>query len=283
MNLILFQFPNTTEKWKVIAEQFEQKWNFPHCLGAMDGKHIDIVPPADSGSYYYNYKGRHSMVLFAIVDAKYRFLLVDFGTNGRVSDGGVLQNTKFHEKLQSDELKIPKPCNVTEHFKEVPYVFVADDAFPLLINMMKPFRQAQLDSAVKEIYNYRVSRARHVVENGFGILASRFRIFHTQINLEPENIEKVVMATCALHNFLMQTHPTIYAPPNSTYQENDDGATTNAGLDTNESNMIALQRASLGNVNVAAKNLREEFATYFVNEGKLSWQDQRVLRNKNSS
>lgn len=81
----------------------------------------------------------------------------------------------------------------------------------------------------------------------------------------------------------MQTHPTIYAPPNSTYQENDDGATTNAGLDTNESNMIALQRASLGNVNVAAKNLREEFATYFVNEGKLSWQDQRVLRNKNSS
>lgn len=282
MNFILFQFPNTTEKWEVIAEQFEERWNFPHCLGAMDGKHIDIVPPADSGSYYYNYKGRHSMVLLAIVDAKYRFLLVDFGTNGRVSDGGVLQRTKFYEKLQSDELKIPKPCNVTEHFKEVPYVFVVDDAFPLSINMMKPFRQAQLDSAVREIYNYRVSRARHVVENAFGILASRFRIFHTQINLEPENIVKVVMATCALHNFLMQTHPTIYAPPNSTYQENDDDATINAGLDANESNMIALQRTSLGNVNVAAKNLREEFATYFVNEGKLSWQYKRVLRNKNS-
>ena len=169
----------------------------------MDGKHIDIVPPADSGSYYFNYKGRHSMVLFAIVDANYRFLLVDFGTNGRVSDGGVLQNTKFYEKLQIDDLKLPKPCSVTENFKDVPYVFVADDAFPLTINIMKPFRQAQLDSACKEIYNYRVSRARHVVENGFGILASRFCVFHTQINLEPENIVKVVKATCALHNFLI--------------------------------------------------------------------------------
>ncbi|XP_046671118.1 uncharacterized protein LOC124361127 [Homalodisca vitripennis] len=63
LKIVYLQFPNTTEKWKVIAEQFEEKWNFPHCLGAMDGKHIDIVPPADSGSYYYNYKGRHSMVI----------------------------------------------------------------------------------------------------------------------------------------------------------------------------------------------------------------------------
>nr|CAH7767790.1 unnamed protein product [Callosobruchus chinensis] len=248
----------------------------------MDGKHIDdIVPPADSGSYYFNYKGRHSMVLFAIVDANYRFLLVDFGTNGRVPDGGVLQNTKFYEKLQIDDLKLPKPCSVTENFKDVPYVFVADDAFPLTINIMKPFRQAQLDSACKEIYNYRVSRARHVVENGFGILASRFRVFHTQINLEPENIVKVVKATCALHNFLMEKRPAIYAPPNSTYQENDDGAIINAGLNTNESNMIALQRVHLGNVSLAAKQLRNEFASYFMNEGKVPWQDKRILRNKN--
>lgn len=278
--MLLFQFPDSAEKWKVIAKTFEDRWNFPHCLGAMDGKHIDIVPPANSGSFYFNYKGRHSMVLLAIVDANYRFLLVDFGTNGRVSDGGVLQNTKFYEKLESNELKLPKPCNVTENFEKVPYVFVADDAFPLTINIMKPFRQAQLDSASKEIYNYRISRARHVVENSFGILASRFRIFHTQINLEPENITKVVKATCALHNFLMEQHPTFYAPPNSTYQENYDGTTAIAGLDTSESNMIALKRLNQGNITSAAKQLRNEFTSYFMNEGKVPWQDNRVLRNK---
>ncbi|CAH1982139.1 unnamed protein product [Acanthoscelides obtectus] len=64
-------FPDTSAKWKELANLFEERWNFPHCLGAIDGKHIDIIPPADSGSYYYNYKGRHSMVLMAIVDARY--------------------------------------------------------------------------------------------------------------------------------------------------------------------------------------------------------------------
>lgn len=136
------------------------------------------------------------MVLLAIVDARYRFLLVDFGSNGRVSDGGVLQNTTFFAKLQNGELNILEPSDVSENFKKVPYLIVADDAFPLRADMLKPFRQAQLDSLDNEIFNYRLSRARHVVENGFGILASCFRIYHTQINLERQNIVKVVMAMC---------------------------------------------------------------------------------------
>lgn len=245
----------------------------------MDGKHIDIVPPANSGSFYFNYKGRHSMVLLAIADASYRFLLVDFGTNGRNSDGGVLQNTKFYEKLKNNQLSIPEPNDLTENFKKVPYVFVADDAFPLTKNIMKPFRQVQLDSADKEIYNYRISRARHVVENSFGILAARFRIFHTQINLEPENIIKVVKATCALHNFLIAQQPTNYAPPSTIYQENCDGTIANQGLDSSESNMIPLQRLNQGNIVTGAKRIRNGYTSYFVNEGKLSWQDIRVYRN----
>lgn len=54
----------------------------------------------------------------------------------------------------------------------------------------------------------------------------------------------------------MEKLPAIYAPPNSTYQENDEGDIINAGLNTNESNMIALQRVHLGNVSLAAKQLR---------------------------
>ena len=114
----------------MIAIEFETRWNFPHCLGALDGKHVQIVPPAGSGSYFYNYKKTHSMVLLAIADANYKFLLCDFGANGRVSDGGVLKNTVFFDKLQKNLLNIPPPSDVGQR-KNLPYVFVADDAFAL--------------------------------------------------------------------------------------------------------------------------------------------------------
>ncbi|XP_074027668.1 uncharacterized protein [Leptinotarsa decemlineata] len=46
------KFPKTAEEWKTISKDFENKWIFPNCLGAVDGKHITIIPPANSGSYY---------------------------------------------------------------------------------------------------------------------------------------------------------------------------------------------------------------------------------------
>ncbi|XP_026482640.1 uncharacterized protein LOC113390281 [Ctenocephalides felis] len=87
------KFPQTEEDWKKTAKEFEQRWNFPHCLGAIDGKHIDIIPPSEIGSYYCNYKCRHSVVLLAIINANYQFIMCDLGVNGRKSDGGVLQTT----------------------------------------------------------------------------------------------------------------------------------------------------------------------------------------------
>ncbi|GFU95846.1 DDE Tnp4 domain-containing protein [Trichonephila clavipes] len=87
------QVPESGNEWKMVAEEFWAKWNFPLCLGAMDGKHIRIKPPSHSGATYRNYKGFFSIVLLALVDANLKFLYVDVGTNGRVSDGGVWGST----------------------------------------------------------------------------------------------------------------------------------------------------------------------------------------------
>lgn len=112
------------------------------------------------------------MILLGLVNANYQFMLVDFGTNGSISDEGVLQNTTFFEKLINKELSIPYADNIEKSSKQFPYVFVCDDAFPLQTDMFKPFRQSLLDSREKKIFNYRLSRAQRNVENALGILAS---------------------------------------------------------------------------------------------------------------
>nr|CAI5829195.1 unnamed protein product [Callosobruchus analis] len=94
------QLPSSPEEWKKVACDFKNKWQFENCLGAMDGKHILIKKPSNSGSYYFNYKGTFSVVLFAIVNANYEFLYVHTGTNGRVSDGGIWNNTGICKRLK---------------------------------------------------------------------------------------------------------------------------------------------------------------------------------------
>ena len=37
--------PSSEQERLQIAKQFEEKWNFPNCLGAIDGKLITLQPP----------------------------------------------------------------------------------------------------------------------------------------------------------------------------------------------------------------------------------------------
>jgi len=71
--------PSTEQEWKHVADGFNQLWQFRNCLGAIDGKHIIIKKPQKSGSYYYNYKGTFSVVLFAVVNANYEFIYIHMG------------------------------------------------------------------------------------------------------------------------------------------------------------------------------------------------------------
>lgn len=79
----------TQDTWKEVAQGFCEKWNFPNCLGAIDGKHIIIQAPPLSGSQFFNYKKTFSIVLLALVDADYRFQFIQVGDFGRTCNGGV--------------------------------------------------------------------------------------------------------------------------------------------------------------------------------------------------
>ena len=81
--------PITPEAWKELEREFTLTWNVPHAIGALDGKHVKIKKPPNSGSLYYNYKGFLSVILIALVDAEYRFRWVDIGTEGSCSDAQI--------------------------------------------------------------------------------------------------------------------------------------------------------------------------------------------------
>lgn len=254
---------------------FQDKWNYPHCLGAVDGKHIQIVAPSGSGSYYYNYKKTHSIVLMAIANGNYEFIMCDVGTNGRVSDGGVIENTIFMHKLLENNLNLPAPEPLIDGEPPLNYTFVGDEAFALTPDFLKPYNQKELDHE-KRIFNYRLSRARRIIENSFGILANRFRIFHTTINLQVYNIDKVVLACCALHNFLRRKCSNTYTPNDVFDVEDTITGNITLGLRTHSDNLLDLQNGYNRNHSAEAKEVREQFKIYFNNSGKVSWQEKMV-------
>ncbi|KAK3931968.1 Putative nuclease [Frankliniella fusca] len=80
--------PISPEFWRRKAAEFEVMWQFPMCVGAVDGKHCVFQKFPMRGSAHYNYKGAHSVVLLALCDAKYKFIVVDVGAKGREHDAG---------------------------------------------------------------------------------------------------------------------------------------------------------------------------------------------------
>lgn len=81
----------TVEDILSIANTFNSKWNFPHCIGCIDGKHIRLQSHTHFGTMYYNYKHFFSISLQGVSDANYKFIFIDVGAYGKQSDGGTFQ------------------------------------------------------------------------------------------------------------------------------------------------------------------------------------------------
>lgn len=228
----------------------------------------------NSGSEFYNYKGFFSIVLFALVDANYNFLFVDIGCQGRISDGGVFRNTTLFKRLNDGSLNIIEPKSLPNREKKVPYVIVADEAFTLNENIMKPYSGTHPKGSLKRIYNYRHCRARRVVENVFGILSSVFRVLRKPMLLEPKKAEVVVMACVYLHNFLRSssTSKNTYSPPGTFDREENGHILEGSWRETTEqgTSLISLQKVARKST-VTAQEIRDEYATYFATN-PVSWQ-----------
>ncbi|KAM3936284.1 uncharacterized protein RB166_003415 [Leptodactylus fuscus] len=118
----------STQLWIDATESFRQVTQFPNCIGAVDGKHMRIQKPPESGSEFFNYKKYFSVILMAIADAHYRFIAVDIGVYGRSNDSRVFKNS-----------------------------ILENEAFQMRGNLLEPYACCGLNYR-KWIFHYRLSR-----------------------------------------------------------------------------------------------------------------------------
>ena len=198
--------------------------------------------------------------------------------NGRVSDGGVWNRSCCGQAIENSvsEINFPPPEPLPYRTSDCPYVIIGDDAFALKPNLMKPFPQQHLDIQTR-VCNYRFSRARRVVENVFGILRNRWRIFGSPICLKPDKVELITIAAVTLHNWLIRgVSKDVYAPQALVDHVDPTGEIVPGSWrddDLSVGSMFPLQKLAHGNKpSNPAKQVREEFKQYFYEEGAVSWQ-----------
>ncbi|CAK1592530.1 unnamed protein product [Parnassius mnemosyne] len=243
----------TKENWLKIAKDFHLRANFPNCIGAVDGKHVRIIKPYNSGSLCYNYKHFFSVILLAICDSDYKFIHIDVGSYGKDCDSTIFTNSTFYQKLMNNDLQIPEPKPISSTNPiPVPFVIVGDEAFGQTDKIMRPFGGSNLTTK-KKIFNYRLSRARRHIECLFGILANKWQIFHRPINVNLDLVSCIIKTCCALHNYVRERdgykfEDTLSIPG---FEEVPNG----------------FQRATR-----RGASYRDVFADYFTTEGQLSWQ-----------
>lgn len=191
----------------------------------------------------------------ALCDANYCFIWVDIGAYGKDSDSGVFKESTLYKKLTERSLDIPEPKLITNNDDDkLPYVIVADEAFGMMENLMRPYGGNMLPHA-KKIFNYRLSLARRYVECTFGIMCNKWRILHRSIDVKLDFAENIVKSICVLHNFVrirdgITYEDTLHAAP-----------------------LPNMNRSHTGRAIRDADKVRTAFTDYFVNEGKLDWQD----------
>ena len=128
----VMQCPTLPEDWLLVESVFRRRWNFPHALSALDGRHIPIRCPQGGGSLFRNYKGFHSIVLLALVDGDYKFLWVEVGAAGSTSDTQIFKYTNLRHKIEDGSISFEFPDSESLGIGglKVTFFLPGDDTFP---------------------------------------------------------------------------------------------------------------------------------------------------------
>lgn len=195
-NLAQIHMPQATcDKLKSVANLFFSRWQFPNCLGAIDGKHFRIKNPPNSGSAYYNYKHFFSLVLQGVSDADYKFIIVEVGGKGKQSDGGTFHFSRLNRLLTENRFNVPPSQRLPGSNLNLPYVLIGDEAYPLKNYLMRPYPSGGLNTEKK------ISTKDYPGQES---LTNKFRIFTKSIEADKKHAILIIKASCLLHNIISE-------------------------------------------------------------------------------
>lgn len=171
--------------------------------------------------------------------------------------------------MSNNLLRLPAPSPLQNGIVDLPYVVLGDGAFALHNNLMKPYPGVHQEGTKERIFNKKLSSARVVVENVFGVMSSVFRVLRKPLLLQPEPAIQVVMACIVLHNFLRRSRRSSHAynPPGTfDIYDGDDlivqgSWRANTPINPALRNIRNIPRRSPRN----PVDIRNEYANYFYN------------------
>lgn len=173
---------------------------------------------------------------------------------------GIFSKCNLGKAIKENSFDIPSPKELPGTDMVLPFVILGDEAFPLLTNLMKPYpRNQSLIDRSKAVFNYRLFRARRIVENAFGILTNRFRVFATPIHVSTSSIENAVTAACIIHNLMIDEKTISETASNSSITSNLESVYDFEGNET---------------TSIEPQEIRDKFRNYFNSVGSIAWQDE---------
>ncbi|CAG7830709.1 unnamed protein product [Allacma fusca] len=187
-------------------------------------------------------------------DANYKFILTNCGASGSGSDGGIFRRSEIGKRVLNHTLDLPAPGRIDGINTLMPYCFVGDEAFPLLKNLMRPYPGDKLDIS-KRVFNYRLSRARRIIENTFGILVARWQLLKDNFIKSQQKLKRLYMPAGFVDtedHFTGEIVPGIWRSMVNCTQE--------------------LSRQGSNNYQKEASGVREEFKDFFNGQGSVPWQ-----------
>lgn len=206
------------------------------------------------------------MVFLPISDADCKFILFDVGSPGRRSDGGIFRDCEIGKRFFAGEFNLPQPSKVGQDGPNLPYYIVGDEGFPLSKFLMRPYARCNNLSIRQKIFNYRLSRARRVVECAFGMFVQRFRIFRKPIIARPKTIVNIVKAAACLHNLIIEKQGPTFSE--NFIDEMREKSTAEGFVENPDPNRDVIEQSAI--------KVRQTLTEYLMYRGSVPWQWQKV-------